>query len=363
MEPVEHFLMGAALSRAGFNRTTGYATLVMTLAAEAPDLDIVYGLRGPVAGFEHHRGWTHTLIATPIVAAAVVAVVWGMARIVKRKTAVPVHWGRLLLLGWIAALSHIGLDWMNNYGVRPLWPFSPKWFEGDLLFILEPVMLGVLTLAMIIPWLLSLADREMGARRVVFRGQHWAWFALSVIAVMLSIRGVEHHRALDLMQQREWAAGGVKRMQASPLPVTPFSWAGVVDTGDKYQSARLDTWDGTVHTDAHEDIFYKPALTPAMRAAEGSWLGRVYMNWSQWPLVTELSPTGDPAFATYTPVTPVEFRDMRFDYSGFDHLLGGTMRGAFRARSQGGRSPLGAEVLVGPDNSIVEMKMGNKSQK
>ena len=33
MEPVTHFLTGAVLARAGFNRRTAYATLAMTLAA------------------------------------------------------------------------------------------------------------------------------------------------------------------------------------------------------------------------------------------------------------------------------------------------------------------------------------------
>ena len=35
MEPVTHFLTGACLARTGFNRRTAYATLAMTLAAEA----------------------------------------------------------------------------------------------------------------------------------------------------------------------------------------------------------------------------------------------------------------------------------------------------------------------------------------
>ena len=68
MEPITHFLTGACLSRAGFNRKAAYATLAMTLAAEAPDLDVLWGLRGPVTGFEHHRGITHTLIAAPVIA-------------------------------------------------------------------------------------------------------------------------------------------------------------------------------------------------------------------------------------------------------------------------------------------------------
>ena len=40
MEPVTHFLTGATLARAGFNRKTALATVTMTLAAEAADIDI-----------------------------------------------------------------------------------------------------------------------------------------------------------------------------------------------------------------------------------------------------------------------------------------------------------------------------------
>ena len=75
MEPVTHFLTGAVLSRAGFNRRTAYATLAMTLAAEAPDLDVLWGFRGPVAVLEHHRGITHTFLGAPFVALAVTGTV------------------------------------------------------------------------------------------------------------------------------------------------------------------------------------------------------------------------------------------------------------------------------------------------
>ena len=40
LEPITHFLTGAVLARAGFNRKTALATATMTLAAEAPDLDV-----------------------------------------------------------------------------------------------------------------------------------------------------------------------------------------------------------------------------------------------------------------------------------------------------------------------------------
>jgi len=65
MEPITHFLTGACLARAGFNRKAAYATLAMTLAAEAPDLDTLWSAGGPVAAVQHHRGITHTLVGLP----------------------------------------------------------------------------------------------------------------------------------------------------------------------------------------------------------------------------------------------------------------------------------------------------------
>jgi inner membrane protein len=348
MEPVEHFLFGAALSRAGLNRTTGLATLAMVLAAEAADLDVLYAIRGPAEGFQHHRGWTHSFVGTVIVALATVAVLWAATRLWRRPTKIPIRWPRLFLLAWLAALSHIALDWTNNYGVRPFWPFSPKWYEGDLVFILEPLMLGVLALAVIVPWLLGLTDREIGAKAVTFRGRGWAWFALVFIGLMITVRAVEHHRALQFIANREWEADTPRRANLSPYPITPFQWHAVVDAGDKYQTAHVNTLTGNVATDPEADISYKQPVTPAIAAAEGSRLGRAYMDWARDPLVTAQSQPD--AVLNNATVTQVDFRDLRFDYSIF-------------GIGSGRKPPLGAEVLIGPDNSVLEMRMDGHVEK
>src|SRR5271168_1772609 len=131
MEPVTHFLTGACLGRAGFNRRTAYATLAMTLAAEAPDLDVFLGLRGPVALLEHHRGITHTFLGAPFIALAVTGVVYLWHRIRQRPRverrerngAPPPRWLLIWLFSLIAALSHLLLDYTNDYGLRPFFPF------------------------------------------------------------------------------------------------------------------------------------------------------------------------------------------------------------------------------------------------
>ena len=81
MEPITHFLTGACLARLGFNRKTALATLTMTLAAEAPDIDIVAYVNGSVSGFVCHRGATHTLWGIPLVSAAVLALIFAGYRL------------------------------------------------------------------------------------------------------------------------------------------------------------------------------------------------------------------------------------------------------------------------------------------
>src|SRR5271155_1711632 len=76
MEPITHLMTGACLARAGFNRKAAYATVAMTLAAQMPDLDTLWAIDGPIAGFQHHRGWTHTFFGLPIEAAVMVGAVW-----------------------------------------------------------------------------------------------------------------------------------------------------------------------------------------------------------------------------------------------------------------------------------------------
>ena len=197
MDPVTHFLTGACLGRAGFNRTAAYATLAMTLAAEAPDLDILWGFAGPVAAFEHHRGITHTLIGAPFIALVTVAVIWMIHKIRKKRTRAPVRWGLLWCFALIAALSHLLLDFTNNYGLRPFFPFDPRWYSWDIVFIIEPLMLGALLLALVVPWILGLADREIGARRVPFGGRGWAIAALVFIARCIALTDEEWQRRVQ----------------------------------------------------------------------------------------------------------------------------------------------------------------------
>src|SRR5208337_3972068 len=102
------------------------------------------------------------------------------------------------------------LDWSNNYGLRPFYPFNPRWYAGSFVFIAEPVLWALLIAALVIPGLLGLTDREIGARRVQFRGRGWAIFALSGMTVLGCWRWAEHAQGLALAENMQIAAAPVK---------------------------------------------------------------------------------------------------------------------------------------------------------
>jgi inner membrane protein len=374
MDPLTHFLTGAAMGRAGFNRKTAYATLAMTLAAEAADLDVFSGFGGPVAELQHHRGVMHSLIFTPVWAGLTCAVVWAGVRMVearrKKRGAVTntelmggagsgptagkrvlptLRWGWLFACAWLAALSHLLLDWTNAYGLRPFLPFSAKWYEGDLVFIVEPIFWGVLILAVIGPWVTKLVDREIGAKKVLYRGTWWARVALAVMVVTWGVRWVEHERAMAMVALATPPGVTVTKVGLGPYPITPFHWHAVMDEPDRFETRTVNSATGNVLPTAGMSTYYKQPNTAAMRAAMGSYLGRVYMDWAEFAWVTEEQPVADATRVEYVPLTPVNFEDLRFAY----HVLG-----------ERGRSvPLTGQVLIGQGNTVVEMKMGTRVQK
>jgi inner membrane protein len=352
MEPVTHFLTGACLARAGFNRRAAYATLAMTLAAEAPDLDVISAIRGPVAGFQHHRGITHTFIAAPFIALVTVAVVWIIHKTRKKPTKVPVNWGLLWCFALIADLSHLLLDFTNNYGLRPFFPFNPRWYSWDIVFIFEPLMFLALLLALVLPWLFGLADSEIGAKRVKFRGRGWAIAALILVVLLYTVRNAEHAHAINLVRNSSVISEPILRVSAEPEPINPFLWYAIIETADFYQSAAVHTRSDQIETDSAEDVLYKPPATMATLAAKRSWLGQVYLDWAKWPVVEDKGAMPPPGY-NIDPSGPdwhtVQFRDLRFDYPIFSQKPSDTI--------------LSGWVYVGPQQEIEGMFMSGKEQK
>lgn len=358
LEPLTHFLTGACISRAaGLNRRTLYATATCVLAAEAADVDMVGYFKGPVAGFAHHRGITHSLVAVPFVAAAVVAFIYLLWRTRRRaepdlagcracppgKAANPgpPRWGLLFAFACVAGLSHVLLDFTNSYGVRPFEPFSYRWYSWDIVFIYEPLLYIALLGGLLLPALFGLINDEIGGgRRRTPRGRTGAVLALIAIAGVWGIRDYEHRRAVSALQARLYHDAEPLRVSAYPYYLNPFKWYGVVETDNFFEQMNVDSLAPDVDPQGRSYTRFKPEETPASEAAKSTYLGRVYLDWAQYP-ITEVEHTSDPAGYM------VRFYDLRYDYPDL------------RRR----RATLGARVQLDDKLQLIAVWFGTRSQR
>jgi inner membrane protein len=271
------------MGRAGLNRKTALATVTLVLSAEAPDLDVLGYFGGPVYGFAHHRGITHTLVGVPMMAALTVVVVWGVYSLW--------HW----------------LDFTNNYGVRPFSPFYPRWYSWDIVFIVEPVLWVILVAGLALPSLFGLVHQEIGVRERGPRGRTGAILALAGMLLLWGVRDFEHRHALAAMQARLYDGVEPIRLSAYPYWVNPFQWMGVVETRDFFQTMHVDSLTPDVNPDNEAKTYYKPEETPVTLAAKKSYLGRVYLDWAHYPLTETEKVESPPGYV-------VRFFDLRFMY-------------------------------------------------
>jgi hypothetical protein len=117
VDAVTHVLAGACIARTGLNHKTALATLTFILAAEAPDLDVLARLKGPVPGFVHDRGFTHSFVGVALVSVAVVFfmyLVWRLGGLKGKDLHSTPRWWLLFGFAYLAGLSHILLDFITE---------------------------------------------------------------------------------------------------------------------------------------------------------------------------------------------------------------------------------------------------------
>ena len=174
MDPLTHTLVGASLAETRVGRV-GLGTATCVIGANLPDIDAAtYFLGGDLAlGFR--RGWTHGVLAMAVLPPLLAWVMHQVDRVRCSRTpaARPVRFGRLVVLAYIAVLSHPALDWLNTYGIRLLMPFDGRWFYGDALLIVDP-------------WIWLLLGTVVVLAHSGSRLRAAGWIALGVIVTTLA---------------------------------------------------------------------------------------------------------------------------------------------------------------------------------
>lgn len=111
------------------------------IASNVPDLDLFASVlsHDKLRYLLEHRGYTHTLLGILIQAILMFGAVHAWSRWRRWPLSSRDHW-QVLALILVSLLIHLGMDFTNEYGVHPFWPFDNRWFYGDSIFIWEPLL-------------------------------------------------------------------------------------------------------------------------------------------------------------------------------------------------------------------------------
>jgi membrane-bound metal-dependent hydrolase YbcI (DUF457 family) len=168
-----------------------------------PDVDYFLVFWDRLSFLRHHRGFTHSLLALPLLAlgGALVGKALGGGR-----------WFRpLFTLGLLVVASHLLLDLGTSYGTQLLSPFSRQKLTLDWIFIIDPyltlILVGGVAASFFLPHL----------------GRHLGHGCLAVAGAYFLLCGLYHHQAQALARQ-VFGSGEVIRVAAIPQPFSCRRW-------------------------------------------------------------------------------------------------------------------------------------------
>ncbi len=185
MDNLTHSLVGLVASKAGLEKLSPGTTVLCILAANVPDADIVALIGGRWNYLHHHRGITHSILGTIVLALTLPLIFYFAGRLIARiRGRQPeIRLKGLMIASLLVTATHPFMDWTNNYGIRPFLPWSSQWFYGDFIFIIDPFLWMILGAASFL--LTSKSKLQLGI-----------WFLLAVLLTYL-VLAVPGQRGLD----------------------------------------------------------------------------------------------------------------------------------------------------------------------
>ena len=358
MDNLTHSLIGLAAAKAGLDKLSPGATPLCLLAANVPDADVVTLLAGRWTYLHHHRGITHSIAGTLVLALLLPLIFYLADKLIARirKRAPVVKLRGLVIAALLVTPTHPFMDWTNNYGVRPLLPFSSQWAYGDFVFIIDPFLWLILGGAVflvtakskkqiaawliiaIIPsyvvvfgsrgavssatvvgviWMIALVTCVVLFMREA--GEHWGSeiprIALGVASVYLVGLFLVHAVALRQAQAqgRTIAAANNEHaldIAAMPTAANPFEWLCVVETEKaayRYYVSLLGKQrePGNVVRHPRPEAVQSPVVTKGM----DNYPARVFLDFARFPVVRVI---GEDCLTE----TLVQFADLRYTEPG-----------------------------------------------
>lgn len=278
MDNFTHSLAGWALGQAGLKTKTRKGLAALILGANMPDIDVFLGWVSwePLA---MHRGFTHGLIGGVVLMPPMLAGLlllldrWQIRRGAAFKSGLGMHFGWLLALCYLGAITHPLLDLQTTYSVQLLSPFDFGWYHADSLFIIDV-------------WVWTMIAGSIAwSRWREKRGREWrrpVQGAIAVALVYISFNLGLSQTATEAVQRRAPAATSIF---ASPDPILSWNRGMSWREGNSVGRARFAPFGrGLLPSDALlADRMDDPMVRAAIAANRDL---RMFLAWSILPVAT-----------------------------------------------------------------------------
>ena len=272
MDNLCHTLAGAALGEAGLKHKTTLGVTTLLVASNLPDIDVAVFATDTLA-MSFRRGWTHGVLALAVLPAMFAGIMLLFSRFSRGSRA---NLKGLLLLSYVATWLHVFMDWLNSYGVRLLMPFSNRWFYGDALYIIDPILYAIFGAALV--WSrVRVTQAHPAPARPARLGLVVAGSYMTMMLLSNSWARAEVRRGLD-------RAGSPPetRFMVTPVFVNPLHREVIVDTGDRYEKGIL-WFDPRPHFRPSGYGVDIQASDPAAQRAAQTPRFQAYLRWSRFP--------------------------------------------------------------------------------
>jgi membrane-bound metal-dependent hydrolase YbcI (DUF457 family) len=300
MNILTHGLASLALARAAWPRAPRQLWIVAAAAGVIADIDSASAWWGASAWLRWHRTYTHSLLASLVIAMTFAA---GYRFVASDSLRARFSEKKAFAMALTAAWLHLFMDVWGWEGTAVLWPFSAMRFAMDLVVDLDPWIIALLLGALLIPELLHMVGAEIGARDTRPRGRNGALVGFAIILSYLGLRAYFHGDVIALLDSRTFQGEVAKRSGAFPEALSPVTWHGVVETARGMRE--LTVMVGPVESFDPESAYasFKPEPSAALETAEKTEAARRFLAMARFPKATvENTGTG----------SRVEIRDLRY---------------------------------------------------
>lgn len=291
MDTLTHGLLGAALVALPLPRRfeTPDATprraalLASVLAAELPDLDYLLPARDAVLHtLSAHRGYSHSLLAAPVVALLAAL----LTKALFRRAALRTLYARALLS---VPLAHLLPDLWTGWGTRLLLPLSDRRLALDWTMVVDPVFTGPLLLAVL--W--STFRREQFRRAMAF--------AAAACALYMALRVGS---LLHLTARVASAYPRARSVHVFPALLSVTRWRYVARFDAEYAIGSVALDEPPLEAARHRALPTGPIAHDLQRVATV----REALSWARFPVVSTI--------VLDSSVRRVSIADLRYHLSG-----------------------------------------------